>query len=422
MDAIKDKYFSRNASGVALVEFFWGLGFPVVLESTFLQVFLKKVGASDFLIGLVPAILVAGFSILPLVSSYMTRNIESKRKVVLYLHLVSSCATLGYGILLFFIQGTSWILPAFFIAYVIFSLCLGLTFPVWLHYLVKIFSEHKSIKGLSIMYLAQNTAKIISSLFILKVVEVYALSLDSAAWIFLGSGLLFLIGSLCFVFTKELPYETAPSFIGSSFFSHTKETLLEMIRNKNMVTYLIGDLDNYVIITAISFYAVYATQHYGITDYTAAGLFVAFIYSGSILSNLALGTMGLLSLKQKFISTKLVGMAALAILIFSPNFAGFLTASLLLGFCRGTRSIIYSPCIKKFGNKEETTGFFAAAPLLTIGFGSGFPVLFGKSLDWMARMGSTAYQLMFGLSFVIIMITLVFGLMTDFSDELKNTP
>ncbi len=31
--------------GVATVELFWGLGFPVVLESTFLQLFLKSLGA-----------------------------------------------------------------------------------------------------------------------------------------------------------------------------------------------------------------------------------------------------------------------------------------------------------------------------------------------------------------------------------------
>ena len=421
MDTEKHKFFTRNASSVAVVEFFWGLGFPVIMESTFLQIFLKKAGATDFMIGLVPAILIAGFSILPLVSSFLTRNNVSKKKTVLYLHLISSFATLGYGLFLFFIPDTALILPAFFISYIIFSACIGLTFPVWLHFLVKIFPENKSIKGLGIMYLAQNIAKLLSGIFILKVVEAYALSIESAAWIFFGSGVLFLIGSLFFVFTKEFSEEQPHSVMGTSFIHHTREIISEIIRNRNLVNYLIGDLDNYVIMTVISFYAVYATQFYGITDYTAAGLFVAFIYMGSILSNLVLGTFGLLTLKQKFLSTKIIGLFALSVLIFSPNITGFLAASLMMGFCRGTRNLIYSPCIKKFSGKEDTTGYFAAAPMVTIVFGAGFPAVFGKSLDWLSIMGSASYKLMFAISFIIIILTLIFGMQTEFECELKNT-
>lgn len=422
MDAVKDTYFKRNAASVAIVEFFWGLGFPVIIESTFLQIFLKKIGASDLMIGLVPAILIAGFSILPVMSSYLTRNTAFQKNIVLNLHLVSSCATLGYGMLLFFIQDTALVLPAFFISYVIFSVSIGLTFPVWLHFLVKIFSPKKSIQGLSTMYLAQNIAKLLSSIFILKVIEVYALSLTSAAWIFFGSGIVFLAGSVCFVFTKELPYKTKIPHTADSFVTHTRQTIVEIIQNRNLLLFLAADLDNYIIMTVISFYAVYATQFHGISDHTAAGLFVTFIYSGAILSNLLLGTFQLLNMKFKFLLTKVLGFLALAALIFLPNTAGFLFSSLLMGFCRGTRSLIYSPCIKQFSDKEDTTAIFAAAPLLTIFFGSGFPALFGKSLDWLAFLGSASYKLMFAVSMCIILITFIFGIHTNFNIRRKNTP
>jgi hypothetical protein len=148
MDSLKDKYFKRNAGSVAIIEFFWGLGFPVVMESTFLQIFLKNMGASDFLIGLVPSILILGISIFPLISSYLTRNQESKKKIVLNLHLISSCVTLFFGIFLFFVKDASLILPAFFISYSIFSICIGLTFPVWLHFLVKIFKVMMSCSNI----------------------------------------------------------------------------------------------------------------------------------------------------------------------------------------------------------------------------------------------------------------------------------
>lgn len=66
MDRLKNIYFRRNAFGVSVVEFFWGLGIPIVLESTFLQLFLKNLGASSFAIGVVPALFMVGISCFPL--------------------------------------------------------------------------------------------------------------------------------------------------------------------------------------------------------------------------------------------------------------------------------------------------------------------------------------------------------------------
>jgi len=420
MESQKDKYFNRNAASVAAVEIFWGFGFPVILESTFLQLFLKHLGASDFLIGLVPSILILGVSIAPLFSSYLTRNYEFKKSIVLNLHIASSCATLFFGIFLFFVKDTSLILPVFFISYIIFSLSIGLTVPVWLNFLVKIFSVKKSVQGLSIMYLAQNIAKVIASILIMKIVEIYSFSIYSSAWIFFVSGISFLIGSLCFTFTKEIPLKQNQPFLKESFFTHTKDTIVEIVKNKNLIKYLIGDLDNYVLLTMIAFYANYATQYFGIKAYTAAGLFVGFIYSGSIIANitnLMLSSFNCLSMKNKFLSTKILSLFTLLILIFFPSFAGFLSASFLMGFCLGTRGIIYSPCIKKFGGKDDVTRIFAIAPLFTIIFGSGFPLLFGAMLDNFADLGSTSYKIMFGISFCIVVITLIFGFLTNFEDE-----
>jgi len=421
MKSLKDRYFKRNAASVATVEMFWGFGFPVILESTFLQLFLKHIGASDFLIGLVPSILILGVSIFPPFSSYLTRNYESKKLIVLNLHVVSSCATLFFGLFLFFVKDTSLILPAFFISYVVFSLCIGLTVPVWLNFLVKIFSAKKSVQGLSIMFLAQNIAKLIASVFIIKIVEACSFSIYSAAWIFFISGISFLIGSLFFCFTKEVPLKESPPFLQDSFFIHTKDTIVEIVKNKNLLKYLVGDLDNYVLLSTMAFYANYATQYFDIKNYTAAGLFVGFIYTGSIVANLVVGTLNFMSLKNKFLSTKIFCFFTLIVLIYFPSFAGFLFASFLMGLCRGTRGMIYSPCVKRFCRKDDATGYFAVLPLLTIAFGSGFPLFFGLMLDRYANIGSMSYKIMFGISLCLVAVTFIFGLLTNFDDESANS-
>ncbi len=105
----------------------------------------------------------------------------------------------------------------------------------------------------------------------------------------------------------------------------------------------------------------------------------------------------------------------LLILIFFPGFWGFLTASLMMGFCRGARGILYSPLIKRFSGRADATAYFAVTPLLTLIFSVGYPLLFGLGLDWTADLGSLSYKIMFGLSFVLTGVTLIFGWMTDFN-------
>ena len=110
----------------------------------------------------------------------------------------------------------------------------------------------------------------------------------------------------------------------------------------------------------------------------------------------------------------ILAIAGLLILIFFPTLTGFLTASCLFGFCRGTRSIIFSPAVKMFADKEDTTGYFAIAPLLTIVFGSGLPFFYGIMLDLLSSMQANAYIVMFSISIFLVLIIFYFGIITDF--------
>jgi hypothetical protein len=83
---------------------------------------------------------------------------------------------------------------------------------------------------------------------------------------------------------------------------------------------------------------------------------------------------------------------------------------------------VYSPAIKHFCKRTDTTGYFAAAPLLTILFGSGFPALAGKMLDLFSHLGPLSYQILFGICFCLIIVTLIFAQLTDFDSETGKTP
>lgn len=414
METKKDDYFTRNVAGVAAVEFLWGLGFPIVLESTFLQLFLKNLGASSTVVGIVPSLFIFCISTFPLFSTYLSRNYPLKRTLVTVLHVLSGLAILALGLLLPYISGTENILLLFFSTYTIFSICLGLTIPIWFNYLTRLFSETKTVPGLGYMMLAQNFGKIVSSFFILKVVDTYAFSLESSAWIFIATGLLFIIGSLFFFITLEVTEPVPPALDSTPFFLHTRQTFQEILTNRRFLVYLAADLDFYVILTVLSFYANYATTFFAVPAAVAVGAFVACIYAGSITVNIFLGTMNLLRIKQKLFLSKGITFLLLLLLALFPSYFTFFIISFLLGVGRAIRNMVYPPSVRKFADKTDNTAYFALAPILTLPIGSGFPLLFGKMLDSLSFMGADAYRLLFGVSALFILATCYFTVKTDY--------
>ena len=417
MDSRKDRYYSRNVFGVSVVEFFWGLGFPIVLESTFLQLFLKSLGASSLLIGSVPFLFIVGISCFPIFASYYSRNYRFKRPLVIGLHLAAAILVFVFGILLLIIKDAAYILPFFLVFYALFSISLGMGIPVWLNYLVRIFSEAKTVPGLGYMMMFQNIGKIISSFFILKMVEKFAFSPVSAAWVFMLTGLVFALGAVSFLLTKEELDPEDPEPDDTTFFQHIRESLADITANRKFLLFLAADLDFYVILTVFSFYANYATGFYGVAPAVAAGFFVACIYGGSITVNILLGAMNLFNLKQKFILSKFVTLALLTLLVFFPSAPAFFVISFMLGFVRAIRNVVYPPSVKRFAARTDATPYFSMAPLLTLPFAAGYPLLFGKLLDHFAWLQQDSYRLLFGVSAGIILITLYLSFQVDFSSD-----
>ncbi len=412
---IEDRYYIRNVFGISAVEFLWGLGLPVVVESTFLQLFLKNLGASNLGLGLIPLFFFIGTSVFALLSSYMTEGMVFKRRAVVVLHLISALSLLAFGGLLIALGRSENTLVLFFVCYAVFSVCIGMTLPVWLNYLVKILSEKKSTAGLAYMMIAQNAAKLISSLVIMRVVEQYAFAPMSSALIFLVVGVFFFLGSLFFFLTREVLEQAPARPRRPSFFTFINNTRRHMFRNRNFLIFLGSDLELYIVVTVISFYAAYATEFGGVSPAVAAGIFVALIYIGAICSNVVLGTLGYLSLKHKAMASKAGSITAVVLMALWCTPASFYVASFLLGAARGTRMIVYAPAVKKLSGLSDATPYFAVAPVLTLPLAMGLPLVCGHFLDRTVWMAGDAYRLMLGVAALLIAGTLWCAWRTDFS-------
>lgn len=412
----KDHYFFQNVFGISAVEFLWGLGLPVVVESTFLQLFLKNMGASSLAIGMIPTLFFIGCSIFALLSSYLTDRLAFKRKAVILLHLVSAVSLLLFGSALLLFAAAKFLLILFFVCYSIFCICIGMTLPVWLSYLVNIFSAQKSVAGLGYMNVFQNLGKFISSILLLKIVEAHAFSMQSAAVVFMIVGGLFGVGSLFFYFTKELPDNDAgvPP-VSRSLWCYARDSLCHMVKNRNFLLFMIADLEFFAVVTVISFYANYAAIYCGIDPAVAAGLFVAFIYVGAVTTNILMGSMGLLTIKNKTYFSKIFSFIAMLVLVFSTAQWGFLLASFLLGASRGIRMIIMPPAVKLLSGLSDATSYFAFGSILTLPIAVGLPIVAGYFLDRFSSLGGDSYRVIFGGGAAFILLTVFFLIKVDFS-------
>ncbi|MBN1838122.1 MAG: MFS transporter [Spirochaetales bacterium] len=410
------RFFARNTVSVSSVEFFWGLGIPVVIESTFLQLFLRNLGASSFLIGLIPTLLSLGLALIAPLSGALTAPLVRKRPAVLATHVAASAPMLALGIYLWAAGLGASTLQVVFTAYALFSAGVGMLWPVWNNYLVKIFVPSRAVTALAVMSSAQSAAKLLSSFFILKMVERYSFSATGAATIFTAVGLVFLLGSFFFLVSRETE-ATPPPGPAVTRASGLMAGFREVTANRNFLLFLGTELEYAALAGITAFYANYATEFCGVSAPVASGLFVGLIHLGGITANALLGWLGLLSLRNKYLVTKLLSLAAVPLLCFSCSLAGFLVASFCFGASRGTRVALLAPAVKRLSGKDDATHYFALAPLLMLPLTAGIPLSAGALIDRLSALGSWSYRSVFLGMGVLVVLGILLLLRVRFGEE-----
>lgn len=400
-----DRHFARNTASISGVEFFWGLAIPVLFESTFLQVFLKEIGASNITVGLIPAILSVGMMLFSLMSAYLTSHLERKKMWVVLTHVAASIPLILFGAFLIFTPA-DYRVGLFLLCYSVFALLLGLTIPLWQNFTVKIFSPEKAFKGLSIMITVQIATRLAGGLIIFKSVERYSFSVQSASAIFIAAGLLCFAGSFFFLSVKEGGDTGSTVRKEKHSFSTMIDSGREILKNRRYILYLLGSIEIYATTTVIAFYANYAVEWHGIDKGAAAGLFVSFIYLAGIFINILVGWLGLFSLRTKFIIARTSALCGTAAVIFSSTLGHFLAASFLIGLSRGVNQSAHAHAVKQLSGQHDATDYFAISQLLVFPFSAGLPLVSGLLLDISHEYGMLSYMVLFSVMGLIQGVTL----------------
>lgn len=408
--------FFLNTAGISIVEFFWGMGLPLLLESTFLQLFLKKLGATSFVIAFVPGIMFASQAVFGLVAAYLTQNTARKRPAVIRYHLYPASAILILGVFLRFTHsGQTSILTVFFILYTLFSIGIGMIMPVWQNYVVRLFSAKHVLPAFSIMMTAQSAGRLICSFIIADYFTSREINPANSSILFIFCGILFFFGSLAFLMTRETAGLPKAKDNSPGFFTFIGQSFTKIRNNRNLLLFLFSDIELYAVVAVISFYANYAVLYHEISAAAAAGLFVGLNYAGQISANLILGTFNLFGLKTKCIIGRICSISAVILLTAGTGLPVFLAASVLLGFSKAIRSLIYAPSIRLISGESDITNIFAAAAIILLPLSIGISLISGKLLDGLSFMAADSYRIVFGLMGLLSFISIFFLSRVDFS-------
>jgi hypothetical protein len=390
-----DPHFRRNVVGISLVELLWGLGMPPIFESTFLQLFLHRLGATSLLIGLIPTMAAAGGALSSLFAWSLTSRRERKRTAVILVHAAAALPILVFGLVLGITGTGATTLALFLVLYAVFSLVMGLVIPTWQNYIMKIFSEPRAVPAMAVMMVTQSIAKLAGSLFLVRIVERYSFTAAGASAVFIVAGLLFFGGAFPFLLTVEGPVMSTARSSAALFSASGRDALRRVFANRRFLLFLGTDLEFFALSGVIAFYANYATEFCGVAPALASGLFMGCSYLGGVLANGLLGWANLLSPRRKYLLTKSMALAGLLLLIVHPAPWAFYAASLVFGASRGTRLMVYTPSVKRISGQADATLYFAVSPILALPFSTALPLLNGAFLDRFAPLGAGSFQIMF---------------------------
>ncbi|MBN1499050.1 MAG: hypothetical protein JW982_02760 [Spirochaetes bacterium] len=410
------KNYKRNAFSISAVEFFWGLGMPVFVESTFLQLFLRKYNASHFVVGLVPVFLSIGVPVFSLTSVYVTKHFINKKYVVSAVHIFAAVPLFLFGLFMNFDLSDKNVVYLFLLFYGLFSLGIGMTLPVWQNFIVRVFNEEDAIRGLAVMGITQNVTKILSAFIILKAVSVFDISRTSVSFIFTAVGLILISGSLFFLLSAEFA-EADNEDAGLNGLKWFLQSFKTCIKNRNFLMFLGNDTGFLAGTVVISFYGNYASELCGIENSVVAGLFAASGFSAGIISQLIFGYFDFLKLKQKYYAEKFFTFTGILILIMFSGKGAFLAASFMIGAGRSIRTLAFPHAMKKISGKNDATGYFGIAPILTLPLTAGLPVAAGNFLDMTEHTGSLSYRILFSSMAFIVLLSLFFISKTNFSNR-----
>jgi MFS family permease len=275
------------ALGVDLGLFLVGLSFAS--QSTILPAFAAHLGASNLVIGAIPALMTLGWNLPSLFAAGYTESLARKLPFVLRYTIWERLPFLGLAAVAFFLARPA---PGLSLALMLGMLLLitsagGLLMPAWMDIVAHAVPVGRRGRFFAVANLLGGAGGLLGS-----VLTAWVLARTTAPD---GYAVCFLMAALCMGLSyvalsrvrepRAATVEAAPPL--GAYLRRAGRLLRE---DRNLGWFLLARALIYVGMMASGFYTVYALRHYAAPDWTV-GVFTTALLAGQMLGNVALGAL-----------------------------------------------------------------------------------------------------------------------------------
>ena len=149
-----ERHYWWNLAMIAGVEGCWGFGVAFVSEIAVLPVLLNRMGASDFVVGLLPALFMLCLNTPQLLAARVTRHMPVKKVFFTLTHYPGTLPLIALGYLTWRYgeAAPGAVMAATFGWIVLFGLSISFAMPMWVNLMAKLFPP--SVRGRSVGYVS----------------------------------------------------------------------------------------------------------------------------------------------------------------------------------------------------------------------------------------------------------------------------
>ena len=367
------RHFRWNTTIIAGVEGCWGFSEAFISQAAILPAFLKLLGASDIVLGLLPAVFTLCLMGPQLLAARWTQPLPIKKVVFTFVHYPGCLSFLPLSVVVWFFSERlpGVVIGATFMASALFGLSISFAMPMWVNLMAKLFPDEVRGRTFGYVFLLGALCGALGSAVASRILAVYPFP-HGFAVLFAVAGVLMTLCVTSFLWLREpvLPVEEKH---GRSFWAG----LVAILHGSPdyrwfLVSRFIGSFS----LMAGAFYTVAGLTRFDLPASTA-GTFGAILLLGRSIGSLVAGRFGdHFGFKPVAALVPVLDLAAALLALLAPSAAWYYGVFAIFGF-RGACAMVgnHNLSIEFCPLMDKTTfvalGSTIVCPALVLGPGIG---------------------------------------------------
>ena len=284
------KTHTRNTFLNATGEGLWGFAWGFHNMNSIIPMFLAQMGASAFLIGLIPGGFILILAIPQLLSAALFHQSPNIKKLNVGIHfaLTPIIVLMGVAFYVFKLDGQTGVM-VYMILWLCWTLGIGFLVPIWADFLAAVTVQERRGRFFGITFTVSAIMEIGGGYAMKKVLEMEGLTFpENFGLAFLIMATAMLVGNIFFIFIKVIHPPQSNSIKQDNWYTRLMRIYKQ---DKNFRNYIISRALGSAYLMPLAFYGVDLMERFHL-PLSSAGAFTFFLVLGQALSNIAFGYLG----------------------------------------------------------------------------------------------------------------------------------